>query len=194
MNVLIKEYENHVLVITPCKFEDFSNCDGNITVALAITANARIKMSEFKNNPNIKLFYTDTDSEFIQGTLPDSVVHSKKLGFWSLENQYIYSLFLGPKTYACLDIHGKAYSKIKGYSSNISIGELYKRVNENGGEALNRKRWRTFIGEAKVLVKGTTYDLMATANKRNLVFKNGRLSGTTNRIIKIVDSKNVCET
>ena len=36
----------------------------NVGIAAAITALARIYMSKFKNNPLIKLFYTDTDSIF----------------------------------------------------------------------------------------------------------------------------------
>ena len=129
--VVTKEFENHVLVIKPNKSTDFGACDGNIAVALAITANSRIRMSEVKNNPTIKLYYTDTDSAFIEGELPNELIDPKKLGYWSLENQYIYSVFLGPKTYGCLDINGNAYSKIKGYSSPISIEELSNLLNEN---------------------------------------------------------------
>jgi len=44
--------------------EIHSNKNYNINIALtsAITAGARIEMSKFKNNPKLKIYYTDTDS------------------------------------------------------------------------------------------------------------------------------------
>ena len=46
---------------------DNSNQNHNINVAIAssITALARVEMSKYKNNPHLKLYYTDTDSIFI---------------------------------------------------------------------------------------------------------------------------------
>ena len=162
-------------------------------MALAITANARIRMSELKNS-KYTILYSDTDSYYTLEPLPENMVNSKELGFWSAETPYLYSVFLGAKSYACLDINGNQYSKIKGYSSNIPIGEFTKLLDENEVKTLNQKKWRTFIGKSKILVKSTTYELLATSNKRNLVYQNGRLCGTTNKIIKIIDSKNVCDT
>lgn len=69
LNVLTKDFENHKLVITPNDSTEFSEWDGNVGLALAITANARIVMSTIKNNPNIKLYYTYTDSAFCEGEL-----------------------------------------------------------------------------------------------------------------------------
>ena len=38
---------------------------GNVAIASAITALARVHMSQFKNNTNYNLYYTDTDSAII---------------------------------------------------------------------------------------------------------------------------------
>lgn len=42
----------------------------NIAIASSITALARVQMSKYKNNPHFKLFYTDTDSIFINLSQP----------------------------------------------------------------------------------------------------------------------------
>src|ERR1700674_212937 len=47
----------------------------NIAIASAVTAYARIHMSQFKNNPSFpNLYYTDTDSLYFDGPLPNSFI------------------------------------------------------------------------------------------------------------------------
>src|ERR1700749_612794 len=70
----------------------------SIPIAAAITANARIFMSKFKNNPNIILMYTDTDSLFTQNELPKELIGTK-LGQFKLEQIYKEIVFLAPKVY-----------------------------------------------------------------------------------------------
>ena len=57
----------------------------SIGIASAITAYSRIHMSKFKNNPNFKLYYTDTDSGYIDKPLPDHLVSNQILGKMKLE-------------------------------------------------------------------------------------------------------------
>lgn len=140
-------------------------------------------MSVIKNNPLIKLYYTDTDSGFIEGDLPEDIIDSKKLGYWSLENEYIYSAFLGPKTYGCLDIKGEIYSKIKGYGSRLALSELSNILSEDVEKTpLNQIKWRRFLTESKILLKTTPYDLICTSNKRELIYVDNRLTGTENKL------------
>lgn len=71
----------------------------SIGIASAITAYARIHMSQFKNNPNYILYYSDTDSIYIDRPLPKSLVNSKILGRMKLENVLNKAIFLAPKMY-----------------------------------------------------------------------------------------------
>jgi hypothetical protein len=66
----------------------------NVAIALCVTANARVDMSVFKNNPKLtgKLYYTDTDSAFIEKELPKYMVDETKLGKMKLE--YILTEFV----------------------------------------------------------------------------------------------------
>ena len=63
----------------------------SISIAAAITAGARIHMSQFKNNPNYNLYYSDTDSIDIDKPLPDYYV-GKELGDMKLYSNIIFIL------------------------------------------------------------------------------------------------------
>jgi len=57
----------------------------NVAVASAITAYARIHMSQFKNNSDYILYYTDTDSAFTDSELDENLIDPKVLGKLKLE-------------------------------------------------------------------------------------------------------------
>jgi hypothetical protein len=57
----------------------------NIAIASAITSYARVFMNQFKNNPNYKLFYTDTDSIYINKPLNNSLISNNEIGKLKLE-------------------------------------------------------------------------------------------------------------
>lgn len=61
--------------------------DISVGVASAITAYSRIIMTHFKNLPDNKLYYTDTDSAVMENPLDDSLV-GKNLGQMVLEKEY----------------------------------------------------------------------------------------------------------
>lgn len=80
----------------------------NVSIASAVTAYARVHMSQYKNKDNIDLYYTDTDSIFTGGPLPPSLI-SKELGFMKDElNGSVINeaYFLGIKQY------GYTYSNV----------------------------------------------------------------------------------
>ena len=55
----------------------------NVAISAAVTAYARIERIKFKINPTYKIFYTDTDSIFINKPLPDHLV-CYSLGKWKM--------------------------------------------------------------------------------------------------------------
>jgi hypothetical protein len=79
----------------------------NVAIASAITAYARIHMSQFKNNPNFNLYYSDTDSIYIDKPLPPEFISSTELGKLKLENVLNDAIFLAPKVYYLETIEGK---------------------------------------------------------------------------------------
>lgn len=99
------------------------NKNVSISIASAITAYARIFMSQFKNNPNYKIYYTDTDSLYTDKPLDPSLI-GNKLGQFKLENVFDQAVFLAPKVYGGITEKGEEITKIKGYKNKISFNDL----------------------------------------------------------------------
>jgi len=93
----------------------------NVALAAAITAYARVHMSQFKNNPDFKLYYSDTDSVFVNKPLPDQLVENKTLGLMKLENVLTKAIFISPKVYYLQTVDGKVIYKVKGLSHNVEL-------------------------------------------------------------------------
>ena len=57
----------------------------SLPISMAISASCRVHVSQFKNNPNINLYYTDTDSIFVDSPLDLSLISETELGKLKLE-------------------------------------------------------------------------------------------------------------
>jgi|SRR5882672_1915698 len=91
----------------------------NIAIASAVTAYARIHMSKFKNRTDLpNLYYTDTDSLYFDGPLPEHYVNPTELGALKLEGIYDQAVFLAPKVYA-LKNDNELIIKIKGVKKEV---------------------------------------------------------------------------
>jgi hypothetical protein len=93
----------------------------SIGIAAAITAYSRIHMSQFKNNPDINLYYTDTDSIYTDSDVEPSLIDSQVLGKLKLENTCNKAIFLTPKVYCLLTESGELISKVKGLSHDVEL-------------------------------------------------------------------------
>jgi len=93
-------------------------------------------MSQFKNNPGIILYYTDTDSAYVDenSNIPENLINEKFLGKLKLENICNKAIFLAPKLYCLETTDNKLICKVKGlkHTSTLSINDfkrlLYKNV------------------------------------------------------------------
>lgn len=148
---------------------EYSN---SIAIASAITAYARVYMSKFKNNPLYEILYTDTDSAFIKGILPDYLI-GNKLGQFKLENTFKEIIFLGPKIYSGITIDDKLITKIKGFKNakNLSFSEIKTLLNKDSFLELNHIKWFRTID--LIEMKLQPYILSKTENKREFIYQNG---------------------
>jgi hypothetical protein len=78
-------------------------------------------MSQFKNNPNINLYYSDTDSIYTDSNIDSTLVDNKILGKLKLEYVCKKAIFLGPKLYCLLTESEKLIHKVKGLNRNILL-------------------------------------------------------------------------
>ena len=115
----------------------------NIAIASAITAYSRIHMTKFKNNDNIKLFYSDTDSIYINAPLDDNLISDKILGAMKLEHICNKVVFLAPKVYGLLSIDGKEIIKVKGLNNlnDITINHLEELLIKDNKLEIDQDKW-----------------------------------------------------
>jgi hypothetical protein len=101
----------------------FRGVKSHVGIAAAVTSYARIEMIELKMlliKLGIKLYYTDTDSIFVDKELPEYLI-GKDLGQLKDElNGGIIkkAYFLGIKKYAYIDSEGKTHSIFSGIEKN----------------------------------------------------------------------------
>ncbi|EKM74105.1 hypothetical protein AGABI1DRAFT_26863, partial [Agaricus bisporus var. burnettii JB137-S8] len=92
----------------------------NVAIASAITSYARDYMAQFKNNPKLKLFYSDTDSIYTNlnpeqmNQLFPGIVNSQELGKLKLETVSSRAIFISPKCYYLKTNDNKEIFKVKG--------------------------------------------------------------------------------
>ena len=109
------------------KLEIDPSLAGNVSIGIsaAITAYGRIVMSKLKNNPDMTLYYSDTDSVYVDKPLDDSLVSSTELGKLKLENKITEAIFLAPKVYAFIDSKTSQETiKVKGINHKALANEL----------------------------------------------------------------------
>jgi len=164
----------------------------NIAIASAVTAYARIHMSQFKNNNTLpRLFYTDTDSLYFEGSLPDSFINSTEIGKLKLEGIYDKAIFLAPKVYA-LKNSMEEIIKIKGLNeesilkNKINLDTLDKLLTEDSFKEIKQNKLFKNLDKGNINIIEQIYTLKATGNKRKLVYnEDGLLVGTSPLHLKI---------
>jgi hypothetical protein len=163
-----------------------ANQNINIAIASAVTAYARIHMSQFKNNQSLpRLYYTDTDSLYFDGPLPDSFIDPTELGKLKLEGIYDQAVFLAPKVYA-LKNPSTEIIKIKGLNkdsilkNNITLETLEALLVKNSNIRISQNKWFRHLDQGSMEILYPKYTLKATGNKRDLVYnEDNRLVGST---------------
>jgi hypothetical protein len=167
----------------------------NVAIASAITAYARIHMSQFKNRNDFKLFYSDTDSIYIDKPLPDSYVSNNILGHMKLEKICSKAIFIAPKVYALLTESGDEIIKVKGLSTSvikeysINLELISTLLNKNTFLTFPQTKWYKHIDIGRISILDQLYTLQVTGNKRKLIYRNDRLVDTAPFIID--NNKNI---
>jgi len=199
----IKDYveiDNHVISIRNSlinyKYNEdedmFHGLDVNIAIASAITGGARMWMSTIKNNPNFKLFYSDTDNVVIDRPLPSFMIGSK-LGQFKLEYIINRAVFLAPKVYGLKTEAGDEIIKIKGLNKNllqdIQIQDLESLLSYDSSKEFNQSKWYKKVLLGEITVSDIAYTLKVTSNKRSPIYIDGIYSNTEPFIYDEIISK-----
>jgi hypothetical protein len=163
----------------------------NVAIAAAITAYARIHMSQFKNNPNFTLYYSDTDSAYFDKPLPDYMLSDKILGKMKLEYICKNVIFLAPKVYCLETIDGKIIYKAKGlkHEVELTMSDFKTLLNKDAVLQKHQSKWFRNLSEGQINILEQIYTLKVTENKRKLIYRNSKLVSTQS--YKIDKSKDI---
>ena len=194
-NILDLVYlENHIVIITRTNsfipsaennlfgpLDSIHQLDINVAIASAITAYARIHMSQFKNNPNYKLYYSDTDCAVLNTLLPAELV-GPGLGQMKLEHVITKGIFLAPKVYALITDQGEQIIKAKGLTKDviqdINIADFEFLLSKDSSKILKQSKLSKSLYNSDIELINTIYTLKVTSNKRQNIYIKGIFDST----------------
>lgn len=150
----------------------------NVSIASAITAYARIVMSQFKNNPKLKLFYTDTDSIHTNlsptemNELYPGIIDNKSLGKLKIENIVTKAFYIAPKVYYLKTIDNKIIIKVKGLNKTDSLSEedFQQLLIKNNSIIKSQDKMYKSFEDSTIIIKNQLYTIQQTDNKRQLIY------------------------
>lgn len=185
----ILELKNHTLLIrkstNDLKYNEngdfYHGTEVNVSIASAITAEARIFMSQFKNNPLFKLYYSDTDSVVTNKPLPDHMI-GNALGQVKLEYIIKKAVFLAPKVYAYITEDGKEIIKVKGLTNEVinklTFSDLEALLIKDSSKEFSQEKMFKSVIAGDITTSDMIYTLKSTANKRMHIYENGIFTNT----------------
>ena len=91
----------------------------------------------------------------------------------NLEQFFDQAVFLAPKVYGGL-IHENEYVKVKGVKNTISYDSLFDLLEKNNTFNLIQEKWYRNLPLGVLEVRQEIYTLMATENKRMMLFDSNR--------------------
>ena len=154
----------------------------NIAVSSAISSYSRIHVAQFKNNPQYKLYYSDTDSIYINKPLPEEFISSTELGKMKLEHICTKAVFLAPKVYSLITVDGEEITKVKGITNeglnSINIEVLESLLYKDSKLEVLQDKWYKDLTSGTITIKDQLYTLKVTGNKRELIYQENKLVGT----------------
>jgi DNA polymerase type B, organellar and viral len=123
----------------------------SVSVSAAVTASARIHMSQFKNMKDLTLYYTDTDSIDIDQPLDPKYV-DKELGKMKLEHIFKEAVFLAPKVYGGITSEYELV-KVKGLKNPVSYNELKTLLVKDTSLKVNQDKWYRDMSQGLIKIK-----------------------------------------
>lgn len=158
----------------------------SIPISLAVTANARVHMSQFKTMKGVEVYYSDTDSIDIDKPLDPELV-GPELGKMKLEHIFNEAIYLAPKVYGGRTDDGDIV-RAKGAKEPVPFDELESILYKSKTLEIAQSKWYRDMSAGTITIKEELYSLTVTDNKRTLIYdENNRFIDTAP--LKLVNGK-----
>lgn len=151
----------------------------SISIASAVTAYARsIMYNVIKDNID-HIYYSDTDSVYLDRPLNDNLISSKELGKFKLEYIFKDSVYIGPKIYAGITKDNDYICKIKGFKNSVNFDLMKSLLVKDSSINLQHIKWFRSLINSNITLKDQIYQLQKTENKRIIIYNNDNLAIST---------------
>jgi hypothetical protein len=130
-----------------------------VQISCAIAAYARMSINPFKNNKEVILYYSDTDSLVLSKELNENIV-GNGLGEWKLEGEIKKGIFIRPKLYTYYKIDGSLKKVASGVDSNKLTFEDY--VNMGKGKSVVTNNFKMSVNWSKLEIKTFNQKIILT--------------------------------
>nr|YP_009228203.1 plasmid related DNA polymerase [Rhizophagus fasciculatus]AJK91334.1 plasmid related DNA polymerase [Rhizophagus fasciculatus] len=124
----------------------------NVAIAAAVTAHSRMIINSFKLlalDLGLQIYYSDTDSLVLNGTLPEEHLDNATLGKLKLEHKIQEGIFVMPKVYYLKTEEGQEVTKCKGFPGKLSRAQ-YLELLEGRTLHLEITKWSRSLKESFV--------------------------------------------
>lgn len=182
-------------VLVQTKYDNFknefnSNYEQHMTsigIAAAITSEARIFMQQFKNHPELKLYYTDTDSIYVDkdpqemNKLFPGIISSSELGKLKHEYTIVNAIFLAPKCYWLQLSNGENVIRIKGVKKqfidealanySLTFEKFANLLIKNEIIQIEQDKWFRDFTNANISISKQAHTIKQNQNKRELIYE-----------------------
>jgi hypothetical protein len=145
--------------------------DISIQISIFVTAYARIHINKYKLEYSNHLYFSDTDSMFLDLPLPSNLVN-KELGNFKLENIANEAVFLAPKVYGLLLSENSEVIKFKGSKILPSFDAMKYSDFNNTPLSMPQARFKRNEQQGIVEIITLPYNTMLTENKRIFIRNN----------------------
>lgn len=186
------KYKNVDCIVLPSKnvlvsYQDDTkknNYNASIAISSAVTAYARIDMSEILVRYPYNIYAIDTDGVKMDVDLDPKYLSDTELGKMKHEYTAIKGIFIAPKVYGVLlknpdtnDI--TEIVKVKGLKSHVPFEDLEKLLNKDHFQEYTHEKFYKELSLSTIIIKDVSYKLKVSSHKRVLVFnKNNKFTGT----------------
>nr|YP_009652969.1 DNA polymerase [Taiwanofungus camphoratus]QCG70007.1 DNA polymerase [Taiwanofungus camphoratus] len=144
----------------------------SISIASAVTAYARSYMFNIIEDNIDNIYYSDTDSLYLDRPLNKHLISSNELGKFKLEYVFKDSVYLGPKMYAGITNDNDYICKIKGFKNTVPFDDIKSLLIKDNKLNLNHIKWFRSLVNGNITLKDQIYELQKTENKREIIYNN----------------------
>jgi hypothetical protein len=143
----------------------------SVAIAAAITAYARMELAPILLDPELDIFYIDTDSFKCKQKITEldryKYLNHDGLGALKYEGSFSESIFLLPKVYGGIyKDSDEEFTKIKGFKDRVEFNQFKDLLFKNQNLKLTQNKWFRNMLKSEIKIMKTPYNLALNDNKR----------------------------